>query len=148
MPVWIASRKPSIMCLPRRRSWKQVFFAFRTLTRNSPPHNGFFVSYSCAEPRRCPSVAVGGAQRMSAEQKLGEILLRLKALNRIDRDRVLETLRRSGRKQKFGQVARAMGLVGEEHILAALAVQMNLFPGVEWMTLEQILEYLQTAEIC
>ena len=89
-----------------------------------------------------------GAQRMSAEQKLGEILLRLKVLNRIDRDRVLETLRRSGRRQKFGQVARAMGLVGEEHILAALAVQMSLFPGVEWMTLEQILEYLQTAEVC
>ncbi len=85
---------------------------------------------------------------MSTEQKFGEILMRLKALNRIDRDRVLETLRRSGRRQRFGQVARAMGLVSEEHILAALAVQMNLFPGVQWMTLEQILEYLQTAEVC
>jgi hypothetical protein len=85
---------------------------------------------------------------MSTEQKFGEILLRLKVLNRIDRDRVLETLRRGGRRQKFGQAARAMGLVSEEHILAALAVQMNLFPGVQWMTLEQILEYLQTAEVC
>jgi hypothetical protein len=84
---------------------------------------------------------------MSAEQKLGEILLRLKALNRIDRDRVLETLRKSGRRQKFGQAARAMGLVTEEQILAALAVQMNLFPGIQGMTLEQILEYLQTAEV-
>jgi len=81
-------------------------------------------------------------------RKLGEILLRLRVLNRIDRDRVLETLRRSGRRQKFGQVARAMGLVREEHILAALAVQMNLFPGIQEMTLEQILEYLQTAESC
>lgn len=85
---------------------------------------------------------------MNTDQKLGEILLHLKVLNRIDRDRVLETLRHSGRRQKFGQAARAMGLVTEEHILAALAVQMNLFPGVQWMTLEQILEYLQTAEVC
>lgn len=85
---------------------------------------------------------------MSTQQKFGEILLHLKILNRIDRDRVLETLRRSGRRQRFGQAARAMGLVTEEHILAALAVQMNLFPGVQLMTLEQILEYLQTAEVC
>jgi hypothetical protein len=41
-----------------------------------------------------------------------------------------------------------MGLVNEEHILAALTVQMNLFPGVQEMTLQQILEYLQTAETC
>jgi hypothetical protein len=85
---------------------------------------------------------------MNTEQKFGEILMRLKVLNRIDRDRVLETLRRSTRRQRFGQVARAMGLVTEEHILAALAVQMNLFQGIQWMTLEQILEYLQTAEVC
>lgn len=85
---------------------------------------------------------------MRADHKLGEILLRLKVLNRVDRDRVLETLKRSGRRQKFGQAARAMGLVSEEHILAALAVQMNLFPGVELMTLQQILEYLQTAQTC
>lgn len=84
---------------------------------------------------------------MNTEQKLGEILLRLKVLNRVDFDRVLETLRRSGRRQKFGQAARAMGLVAEEHILAALAVQMKLFPGIEQMTLEEILEYLQTAEL-
>jgi phenylalanine-4-hydroxylase len=95
-----------------------------------------------------PSVAAQGAQPMNTEQKFGEILQRLKVLNRIDRDRVLETMRRSGRRQRFGQVARAMGLVREEHILAALAVQMNLFPGVQWMTLEQILEYLQTADVC
>jgi hypothetical protein len=83
---------------------------------------------------------------MGTEQKIGEILLRLKIINRVDLDRVLETLRRGGRRQKFGQVARAMGLLSEEHILAALAVQSKLFPGVEWMTLDEILEYLQTAE--
>jgi hypothetical protein len=83
---------------------------------------------------------------MHTEQKLGEILVRLKVINRIDFDRVMETLRRSERRQKFGQLARAMGLVNEEHILAALAVQTKLFPGVERMTLEEILEYLQTAK--
>jgi hypothetical protein len=83
---------------------------------------------------------------MHAEQKLGDILVRLKVINRIDYNRVLEALKRGGRGQKFGQMARAMGLVTEEHILAALAVQMNLFPGVQRMTLQQILEYLQTAD--
>ena len=83
---------------------------------------------------------------MHAEQKLGEILIRLKVLNRIDFDRVMEVLRRSERRQKFGQVARAMGLVTEEHILAALAVQMELFPGIHRMSLDEILEYLHTAE--
>lgn len=79
---------------------------------------------------------------MRTEQKLGEILVRLRVLNRIDLDRVMEAMRRSERRQKFGKVARAMGLVTEEEILAALAVQMNLFPGVERMTLQEILEYL------
>ena len=83
---------------------------------------------------------------MRTEHKLGEILVRLKVLNRFDLDRVLETMRRLERQQKFGQMARAMGLVREEHILAALAVQMNLFPGIQRMTLPQILEYLQTAD--
>lgn len=83
---------------------------------------------------------------MHPEQKLGEILLRLKIINRVDLDRVMEVLRRSERRQKFGQVARAMGLVSEEHILAALAVQMELFPDIHRLTFEQILEYLQTAE--
>ena len=83
---------------------------------------------------------------MRSEQKLGEILVRLKILNRFDLDRVLEVMRRLERRQKIGQTARAMGLIDEEHILAALAVQMNLFPGVQRMTLSQILEYLETAE--
>jgi hypothetical protein len=83
---------------------------------------------------------------MRSEQKLGEILVRLKLLNRYDLDRVLEAMRRLERRQKFGQIARSMGLINEEHILAALAVQMNLFPGVQKMTYQQIVEFLQTAE--
>jgi hypothetical protein len=83
---------------------------------------------------------------MHTDQKLGEILVRLKLLNRYDLDRVLEAMRRLERRQKFGQLARSMGLLREDHILAALAVQMNLFPGVQRMTFEQIVEYLQTAD--
>ncbi|HWG41660.1 MAG TPA: hypothetical protein VN688_02660 [Gemmataceae bacterium] len=83
---------------------------------------------------------------MRSEQKLGEILVHLKLLNRYDLDRVLEATRRLERRQKFGQIARSMGLLNEEHILAALAVQMNLFPGVQRMTFQQILEYLQTVD--
>ncbi|HEY7311196.1 MAG TPA: hypothetical protein VH643_17680 [Gemmataceae bacterium] len=84
---------------------------------------------------------------MRTEQKLGEILVRLKVLSRYDLDGVVQAMQRLGRRQKFGQQARAMGLIAEEHILAALAVQMNLFPGIERMTLQQILDYLQTAEV-
>jgi hypothetical protein len=84
---------------------------------------------------------------MHTEQKLGEILVRLKVLSRYDLDRVVQAMQRLGRRQKFGQLARAMGLITEEHILAALSVQMNLFPGIQRMTLQQILDYLQTAEV-
>jgi hypothetical protein len=80
---------------------------------------------------------------MPPAQKLGEILVGLKVLSRFDVDRVLETQRRSRRRQKFGQAARAMGLLGEEHILAALAVQMNLFPGITRLSLSEILGQLQ-----
>jgi hypothetical protein len=80
---------------------------------------------------------------MQPGQKLGEILVGLKVLSRFDVDRVLEAMRRCQRRQKFGQTARAMGLLGEEHVLAALAVQMDLFPGIGRLTLRQILEHLQ-----
>lgn len=83
---------------------------------------------------------------MQVSKRLGEILVDLKALNRLDVDRVLESMRRLHRRQKFGQVARAMGLVREEDILAALAVQMDLFPGVGRLSLPQIFHVLQTAE--
>jgi hypothetical protein len=79
-------------------------------------------------------------------QKIGEILMHLKVLSRFDVERVLEAMQRRRRRQKFGQTARDMGLIDEEHILAALAVQMNLFPGVERLSLGQILQFLQTAE--
>jgi hypothetical protein len=83
---------------------------------------------------------------MPEQQKIGEILVRLRAMNRLDVERVLAAMQRRNRRQKFGQTARDMGLIDEEHILAALAVQMKLIPGVERMSFGQILQFLQTAE--
>ncbi len=77
-------------------------------------------------------------------KKIGEILVGLKVLSPLDTERVLEAMRKRHRKQKFGHVARDMGLLGDEHVLAALAVQMNLLPGIERMTLRQILDQLES----
>jgi hypothetical protein len=79
---------------------------------------------------------------MGTRKKLGEILVDLKVLQPSDVDRVLHALDRRFDRQKFGEVARNMGLVSEEHILAALAVQMQLFREIETWTLEQILNRL------
>lgn len=79
---------------------------------------------------------------MLSKRRLGEILVRFGLLRSTDVDRVLEAMRRHGRSSKFGQMARTMGLVQEEHIFAALAVQMDLVPGVERKNLTQILELL------
>lgn len=76
-------------------------------------------------------------------KKLGEILVDLKLLRPRDVDRVLDALVKRQRRQKFGQMARDMGLIEEQHILAALAVQMRLFPGIERLSLAQILDQLQ-----
>jgi hypothetical protein len=80
---------------------------------------------------------------MTEPRKLGQILVDLKVMQRWDVDRVLETLRRRARPQKFGQMAKDMGLVREEQILAALAVQMKLLSGITRMNLRQILAILQ-----
>jgi hypothetical protein len=83
--------------------------------------------------------------RASEESKrIGEILIGLKVLSHFDVERVLEALRKRQRKVKFGQMARGMGLIAEEHVLAALAVQMQLLPGIENMNLRQILYQLQS----
>jgi len=78
-------------------------------------------------------------------KKIGEILINLKVLSHFDVDRVLEAQQKRQRKVKFGQLARAMGLIAEDHILAAMAVQMQLLPGIERMSLTQILQHLQSA---
>ena len=79
---------------------------------------------------------------MRGHKKLGEILVELKVLTPREVERVLEALRRRWQRQKFGQTARDMGLVTEEQVLAALAVQMNLFPGIQTMTLRKVLQEL------
>jgi hypothetical protein len=83
---------------------------------------------------------------MANRKKLGEILVDLKVLTPAQVDRVLEALHRRLDRQKFGEVARNMGLVSEEHIVAALAVQMRLFPGIENWPLQEILSRLATAD--
>ena len=79
---------------------------------------------------------------MGSRKKLGEILVDLKVLRPADVDRVLQALDRRFDRQKFGETARSMGLVSEEHILAALGVQMQLFRGIETWSLEEILHRL------
>jgi hypothetical protein len=80
---------------------------------------------------------------MFERKKLGEILVDLGVLKDADVDRVLEAQRRRGdRQKKFGQLARDMGLIEEEHILAALAVQMDLLPGIQDLSLEEIMQGL------
>jgi hypothetical protein len=78
-----------------------------------------------------------------AHRKIGEILVDLGVIKGPDVNRVLDALSRRLDKQKFGQMAQTMGLLREEHILAALAVQMDLFPGIDRMSLGQILNSLQ-----
>ena len=80
---------------------------------------------------------------MARQRKLGEILVDLKVLTEADVQRVLAAVQRRGQRKKFGEMAVEMGLAREEHILAALAVQMELFPGIDRMTLGQILTILQ-----
>ena len=83
---------------------------------------------------------------MHADKKIGQILVDLKVLTRFDVERVLEAVRKRRRHQKFAQMECDMGLVRDEEILAALAVQMELLPGIGRLNLRQILQQLQAAE--
>jgi hypothetical protein len=84
---------------------------------------------------------------MRTRPKIGEILVRLQVLSSSDVKRVLEACDRRGGRAKFGQTARDMGLVTEEQILAALAVQMELLPNIDRLSLRQILDALATADV-
>jgi hypothetical protein len=81
---------------------------------------------------------------MREHKKIGEILVGLQVLTPSEVERVLEALRRRLDRQKFGELARNMGLVSEEEILAALAVQMELFRGIDTMSLNEIFGQLLT----
>jgi hypothetical protein len=80
---------------------------------------------------------------MTERQKLGDILIDLRVLTAAEVERVVYALRRRQDHAKFGQVAREMGLLREEHVLAALAVQMRLFPGIQQLSLNRLLGRLQ-----
>jgi hypothetical protein len=83
---------------------------------------------------------------MREQRKLGEILVDLGVLNPTAAEDVSEAQARRRDRPKYGQVARDMGLVREEHILAALAVQMELFPGIHAWSLNEILRSLLAAD--
>jgi hypothetical protein len=83
---------------------------------------------------------------MGEHKKLGEILVDLEVLRPQDVERVLEAQHRRADRQKFGEVARNMGLLTEEHVLAALAVQMDMFPGIKDWGLTEILNCLLTCD--
>jgi len=80
---------------------------------------------------------------MRGEKKLGEILADLNFLSEREVERVLVALRRRRDNTKFGDMARNLGLVREEHILAALAVQLRLFPGIQDLSMNRLLDTLQ-----
>lgn len=77
-------------------------------------------------------------------RKIGEILIDLRVLTPEEVERVLSAMRRRRDNVKFGQLAREMKYLKEEHILAALAVQMELFPRVAHMSLQSILQKLSS----
>ena len=79
-------------------------------------------------------------------KKLGQILINLDVLTPREVERVLDALGRRYEPHKFGQMARDMGLVQEGHVLAALAVQMDLVPGIHKMSLASVLRSLQTPD--
>ncbi len=83
---------------------------------------------------------------MPERKRIGEILVDLKVIEPTDIERILQALRRRGGTGKFGQVAKDMGLVREEHVLAALAVQLQLIPGVRDLTMSGLLASLSSGK--
>jgi hypothetical protein len=81
---------------------------------------------------------------MHDNKKIGEILIGLGVLTDEQVEEVLTALRRRRDRAKFGRVAREMGLANDEHILAAIAVQMQMFPGIEDLSLPRLLAQLQS----
>jgi hypothetical protein len=77
------------------------------------------------------------------KKKLGEILVDLGVLSPAQVEQVLWAVRRRHDRTKFGRMAREMGLAREEHILAAVAVQMEMFPGIQNLSLSRLMSWLQ-----
>jgi hypothetical protein len=79
---------------------------------------------------------------MRESRKIGEILVELQVLSPDTVRRILEAQKRRRGWIKFGQIGRDMGLLREEQILAALAVQLQLIPGIQQLSLKKILARL------
>jgi hypothetical protein len=80
---------------------------------------------------------------MPERKRIGEILTDLRILTPAEVERVLHALRRRRDHVKFGRLAREMGLLREEHVLAALAVQMEMFPRIGELSLRGLLDRLR-----
>ena len=65
---------------------------------------------------------------MIPERRLGEILVELGVLTPQEAERVGTAQSRRDDPVKFGKLAKDLGMVDEEQILAALAVQMGVVP--------------------
>lgn len=79
---------------------------------------------------------------MPERKRLGQILVDLKVLSQSQVERVLQAARRRGDNVRFGRIAKDMGLVRDEHILAALAVQLQLLPHLADQPLTKVLQRL------
>jgi len=80
---------------------------------------------------------------MLDRRKIGEILVELQVLTEAQVEQILHALRKRDDHVKFGRVGREMGYLREEHILAAIAVQLQMFPGIEQLSLNRLLDRLQ-----
>lgn len=80
---------------------------------------------------------------MVDRERIGQILVDLQVLTPMEVACVLQAMRRRGDFAKFGQVAKDMGLLQDEHVLAALAVQMQLFPKLKGDCFPNLLDRLR-----
>lgn len=76
-------------------------------------------------------------------RKLGDILTDLGVLTPQQVEQVVEASRRRPDRPKFGRMAREMGFLNDEQILAALAVQMKMLPDIERLTMSRLLRRLR-----
>jgi hypothetical protein len=65
---------------------------------------------------------------MTPQRRLGEILIELGVLTSQEAEQVATAQCRRGDPVKFGKLAKDLGMVSDEQILAALAVQMGVVP--------------------
>ncbi len=80
---------------------------------------------------------------MICDTRLGAILIELGVLTPAEVSRVATAQSRRGDPIKFGQLAKDLGILHEEHILAALAVQMGIVPMTLQRSIRKVLGELK-----